>query len=449
MGKTNKIKFFAALIGAKTASLLLKLRSQNSGTSFPGVVALKLDNDFLSGTKRYCNKKVITVTGTNGKTTTSGLLAAILKQNNEYILHNQKGANMPQGIASALALGINPFKKADYFVLENDEAYLSKIYDKIKADYLIVTNLFRDQLDRYGELESTAKKIRDAIDKNPDLVLLLNADDPMLHSLYTKNTITYGFKDIEIVDVPSESNSPKENVYCACSRPLQYSKTFYAHVGHYSCECGYKRPEPQISAAAKIYKNKSVLTVDYQNEQYVFEVSVPGIYNAYNALAAISMGLILGIKPDVINSAFAGYKSVFGRAERLKVSGKDLFIQLIKNPVGASEVLRTISGDKTSNLLIVINDDYADGRDVSWLWDADFEAISGWENKIIVSGKRAEDMALRLKYAGITSDKIEIINDIEAALKTSVNNTSAGQLLNVLPTYTALLAMQDILKKLH
>jgi len=449
MDKLEKIKFYSALLGAKTVSKLLKLRSKNAGTSFPGLVALKIDKDFLSGTKEYCKKNVITVTGTNGKTTTSGLLAAILKQNNEYILHNQKGANMPQGIAAALALGINPFKAADYFVLENDEAYLSRIYDRIKADYLIVTNLFRDQLDRYGELESTARKIRDAIDKNPDLTLLLNADDPMLRSLYTSNTITFGFEDIEIVDVPTESHSPQENIYCNCSKALNYTKNFYAHIGHYSCECGYKRVNPQISATAKIYKNKSVLNVEYQNKNFVFEVSIPGLYNAYNALAAIAMALILKISPDTIQAAFNGYQSVFGRAERLNIQGKDVFIQLIKNPVGASEVLRTISADKSSNLLIVINDEYADGRDVSWLWDADFEAVCDWENKIITSGKRAEDMALRLKYAGLEQSRIEIINDIETALKTSLNRTQNGQTLNVLPTYTALLAMQDILKNLH
>lgn len=446
MDKLKKLKFYTSLFAAKTASALLKLRSKNAGTSFPGVVALKIDKDFLSGTKEYCKKSVITITGTNGKTTTSGLLATILKQNGEFILHNQKGANMPQGIASALALGINPLKKADYFVLENDEAYLSRVYDKIKADYLIVTNLFRDQLDRYGELETTARKIRDAIDKNPDLTVLLNADDPMLHSLYTKNTITFGFEDIEIVDVPTKSNSPKENIYCACTKALNYTKTFYAHIGHYSCSCGYKRKTPEIKAEAKIYRDNSKLKVKYKDLEYNFDVKVPGLYNAYNALGAIAMGLILEISPQIIQRAMNSYISVFGRAERLKLQGKDVFIQLIKNPVGASEVLRTISSDKNSQLLIIINDEYADGRDVSWLWDADFESLKGWEHNIITSGKRASDMALRLKYAGIEQDKIEIVDDIESALKTSLSRTSSGQVLNILPTYTALLSMQEILK---
>lgn len=446
MGKLKKLKLYTALFVAKTASALLKLRSKNAGTSFPGVVALKLDKDFLAETKEYCKKSVITITGTNGKTTTSGLLAAILKQNGEFILHNQKGANMPQGIAAALALGINPFKKADYFVLENDEAYLSRIYDKIKADYLIVTNLFRDQLDRYGELETTARKIRDAIDKNPDLTVLLNADDPMLHSLYTKNTITFGFEDIEIVDMPTISNSPKENIYCTCSRALNYTKNFYAHIGHYNCECGYKRISPQISATAKIYRDNSKLKVKYKGLEYNFDVKVPGLYNAYNALGAIAMGLILEINSQIIQNAMNSYNAVFGRAEKLTLRGKEVFIQLIKNPVGASEVLRTISSDKNSQLLIMINDEYADGRDVSWLWDADFEALKGWQNKIVTSGKRASDMALRLKYAGIEQDKIEIIDDIENALKASLDRTSTGQILNILPSYTALLAMQEILK---
>lgn len=448
MDKIDKFRFYSALFGAKIVSKLLKLRSKDAGTSFPGMAALRLDNNFLSGTVNYCKKKIITVTGTNGKTTTSGLLASILKQNGELILHNQKGANMPQGIASALALGINPFKKADYFVLENDEAYLSKIYDKIKADYLIVTNLFRDQLDRYGELDTTARKIKEAIDKNPDLVVVLNADDPMLHSLYTQNTITYGFENIEMTDGTCESHSPKENVYCDCSKILNYGKNFYAHIGHYYCSCGYKRPTPDVCAYAKVYKDKSLLSVRYKNEVYEFCINIPGVYNAYNALAAITMGLTLGVKQDIIQGAFDSYKSVFGRAERLKVGEKDIFVQLIKNPVGASEVLRTISSDKNSWFLIIINDEYADGRDVSWLWDADFEALQEQTNNIIVAGKRAYDMALRLKYAGVLENKIVVIDDIELAIKSALNNVKKSQTLNILPTYTALLEMQGILKKL-
>ncbi len=446
--KSNKIIFYGALFGAKIAAKLLKLRGQCAATSFPGLLASKLDKNFLSGTSFYCKSEIVTVTGTNGKTTTSGLFAAILNADNRYVLHNQKGANMPQGISTALALGINPFKKADNFVLENDEAYLSKIYDELKADYLIITNLFRDQLDRYGELETTARKIKEAIDKNPDLKILLNADDPMLHSLYTENTVTYGFENIELVDGIKSSNSPKETLYCKCGSPMHYDKCFYAHIGHYHCDCDYKRLPPKFSAEAKVYNQKTLMTVKYEDKSHEFIVHVPGLYNAYNALAAISMALTFKIKPRVIQKALNEYQSAFGRAERLTIHGKPAFIQLIKNPVGASEVIRTIRDDKNSNLLIIINDEYADGRDMSWLWDADFDALSGYNGKIIVAGKRAYDMALRLKYTEYDIKKLEVIPDTVSAVKAALNSVEEGQTLNILPTYTALLSMQNFLKKL-
>lgn len=446
--KSGKINFFIALVWAKLTAKLLKLRGKSAGTSFPGLVAEKFDKNFLTGTQFYCKKDIITVTGTNGKTTTSGLLASILKADNQYVLHNQKGANMPQGIATALALGINPLKKADYFVLENDEAYLSKIYDKITADYLVVTNLFRDQLDRYGELETTARKIKEAIEKNSDIKILLNADDPMLHSLYKENALTYGFDNIEFEEATPVSNSPKENMYCKCGAPIKYEKNFYAHIGHYYCDCGYKRKEPDIVANAKIYNLKTVLTVKYKDKIHKFTVNIPGLYNAYNALAAISMALLLKIKPRVIQKALNNYQSVFGRAEKVVIQGKPVFIQLIKNPVGASEVIRTISGDKNSKLLVIINDDYADGRDVSWLWDADFDALSGYQNEIITSGKRAYDMALRLKYTDFDFNSLKVIPDIKQAILYALENMEQERTLHILPTYTALLNMQNILKKL-
>ena len=447
MDTLQNLKFYSALLGAKVASRILHIYSKNAGTSFPGVTALKLDKEFLSDSSRFCSEKIITVTGTNGKTTTSGIIAAILKEQGRNVLHNQKGANMPQGIATAIALGINPFKKADYFVLENDEAYLSKVYDQINADYLIVTNLFHDQLDRYGEIEATAQKIRTAIDKNPNLNLLLNADDPMLKTLYTNNTITYGFENIELIN-NNTTHTITENIYCTCNNRFKYTKNFYGHLGHYACPCGYTRPVPQISATAKIYADKSLLTVKYKNTEHSFDIHIPGLYNAYNALAGISLALVLEISPTTIQKAFDNFKSAFGRAERIKLKGKDVFIQLIKNPVGASEVIRTISEDKNSGLLLAINDEYADGRDISWLWDTDFEAFSGYTNTIFTTGNRANDMALRLKYTDYDFNKLKVIPDIESALNTALDELEEGQTLHILPSYTTLLTMQDIFKKL-
>lgn len=443
----NKIKFYTALLGARLAEKALKLRGSSSATSFPGVVATKIDKSFLKEMNEFCGKSIITVTGTNGKTTTSGLVAKILSAAQNSVLHNQKGANMPQGITTALALGLNPFDKPDYFVLENDEAYLTKIYDVLDVDYLIITNLFKDQLDRYGAVDTTAKKIREAIDKKPDLKILLNADDVTLRDLYNSNTMTYGFESIEFMEQSHKENT-QEILYCKCGEQLQYDKIFYSHIGHYMCPCGYKRPIPDFSACAKIYHQYTEIEVTYKDNLYNFKVNIPGLYNAYNALSALSMGLLLGISEDKIQLAFDEYHSVFGRAEKLKLKDKDVFIQLIKNPVGASEVIRTISDEKKSKLLIAMNANYADGRDLSWLWDTDFEALSDYPNKIIVSGERAYDMALRLKYTNFPIENIVIIHDIKSALQVALSSLEPGETLNILPTYTALLAMQNIFKTL-
>ena len=224
MNTMDKLSFYTALFAAKTISRGLHL-IKSSGTSLPGVVALKLSKNFLSFLSKYCEKNIVTITGTNGKTTTAGLLAHILKTAKNTVLHNEKGANMLSGIASSLAVNYKPFSKFDYAVLESDEAYLTKLYDYIKADYLLVTNLFRDQLDRYGELDTTAKKIQQAIDKNPELKIFINADDPMLYDLGSQNKrIFYGFEKITYKTAAAESQAPAEAVNCSCKADLTYEQ---------------------------------------------------------------------------------------------------------------------------------------------------------------------------------------------------------------------------------
>src|SRR5574344_609433 len=222
------IKYHFLLLIAKFISFSIKLLGKSSGTSFVGLVVLKLCPDFIRQSSRYIKKSVLTVTGTNGKTTTAGIISHVIKESKNSVLSNSKGANMLSGIANTFALNIYPFKRFDFAVLESDEAYLSKLYDYIDADYLLVTNLFRDQLDRYGELSTTAKKIQNAIDKNSELTLVLNADDPLVANFKGgKNKIYYGFEEVEINQ--SNSNSPAEVVYCSkCGKILKYSKRFFA-----------------------------------------------------------------------------------------------------------------------------------------------------------------------------------------------------------------------------
>lgn len=452
MNNIDKISFYAALFGAKTINLGLKM-IKSSGTSLPGLAAMKISKNFLSFLSKYCQKDIVTITGTNGKTTTAGLFAHILKSADNTVLHNEKGANMLSGIASALAIGYKPFSRFDYAVLESDEAYLTKLYDYLKVDYLLVTNLFRDQLDRYGELDTTAKKIQNAISKNPDLTIFVNADDPMLAELGSSNKrIFFGFDNITYKTSQKESLAPAETVSCLCKSELAYEKRYYAHVGRYFCEkCGRKRPQPDYKGYAVIYDDYSEIYVKFirenQEKELAFKTGLVGLYNAYNALAAISMALETGISAESIQKGLDTYKSVFGRAERLTIDGKNVLVQLIKNPTGASEVLRTVNQNSCSRLLIIINDNYADGRDVSWLWDTDFELLKDYDGKIVVSGIRAYDMAVRLKYAGFDASRIEVKNDIKEAINYSIDNVEQGGQLLIMPTYTALLEMQKILKR--
>lgn len=444
----KKIKFYSAIITANLVTLFIKLFTTTSATSLPGLISLKLCPDFIKMAQKYCKDGVITITGTNGKTTTAGLFAHILQDHGKKVLHNEKGANMLSGIASVLALGVGFHRKSNYFVLESDEAYLEKLYDYLHSDYLLVTNLFRDQLDRYGELDTTFKKIQQAIDKNPDLKVVLNADDPMVASLAPKNNrIYFGFDSIEFMFETVDTKAPAESVTCLnCDSNLLYNARYYAHLGNYHCECGYKRAELNYKAQAKIFQDYSIINLNYDGKELSFKVNLPGLYNVYNALAAISMALELKIPADTIQKALKSYQSVFGRAENLVLKNKKVLVQLIKNPVGASEVLRLIGDNKESKLLIMLNDNYADGRDVSWIWDANFEILQNYKQKIVVSGERAYDMALRLKYAGVDEKQITIEKDIKKAIDKSLNLTAQNETLLILPTYTALLKMQNILK---
>ncbi|CCY63708.1 uncharacterized protein BN819_01772 [Clostridium sp. CAG:967] len=440
------IEFYLALIIARCAYMGIRLLNKSSGTSFVGMLTLKICPDFLAHCSKYIKKKTITVTGTNGKSTTSGLIAHILETANQKVIHNLKGANMLTGVANVFALSVEPFKRYDYAVIESDEAYLTKLYDFMKSDYLVVTNLFRDQLDRYGELNTTAGFIKNAIDKNPDLKLILNADDPIVATFdRTKYAVYYGFENVEYdCNYEHKSNAPSEVFNCLCGNPLEYSKQFFAQQGHYFCsKCGYKRHECDYPADVKVYNDYSIITVKNRGDAYEFKVNLAGLYNAYNALAAIAFAFETGLNQQEIQKALDNYKAIFGRTEKRIINGNPAVIQLIKNPTGASEVLKTV--DLKSNIVIAINDNYADGRDISWLWDSDFEQLKDAQKLVITTGIRANDMATRLKYAGIPQDKIIV----EPNIKKAIDIASSNGKTTILPSYTALLKItrEQALKK--
>lgn len=442
----NRVRFYTALVLARLTYLAIKLLHRSSGTSFVGMMTLKVCPDFLAHCRKYIKNNAITISGTNGKTTTSGLVAHIFEENQNSIIHNVKGANMLTGIANVFALNIKPFKRFDYAVIESDEAYLTKLYDYFKADYLLVTNLFRDQLDRYGELSTTASFIQNAIDKNKELKLILNADDPLVTNFGKgKNAIYYGFEEVEFCSEihNATSNAPTEVFNCICGKPLQYNKQFFAQEGHYYCaKCGFKRPEPNYKGYVKIYSDYSELKIRHNDKDFEFKINLVGLYNAYNVLGAVACAMENGIDYQTIKKAVSTYKSIFGRAERRIINEHKTLIQLIKNPTGASEVLKTV--DLSSNIVIAINDNYADGRDISWLWDSDFEQLKNAQKLVITSGIRAKDMATRLKYAGIPQEKIIVEEDIKSAIALAAKSDNIEERITILPSYTALLKISKM-----
>ena len=321
------------------------LRKMNSqGTSLPGKYLRKFYPEFLRESQNYVTSYKFAITGTNGKTTTAGLLAQILKEAQKSVIHNELGANMPNGIATAIALGLyNNFKEngenstVDNLVIESDEAYLKEIFENIIFDYLLVTNLFRDQLDRYGELDTTKKKIQEGIRINPDLKIILNTDDPSLYDIdknikndmiagkKKRKIIYFGFENIEFCDFDAKSNSPSEVIYCpVCKKPLKYSKRFYSQLGLWSCSCHIRRPKPDISADVKVFRNYSILNVKYDNKCIMYKLNLSGLYNAYNALGAIACAYMAGIDRKIIAKALDYYRPVFGRVQKENIEGKEI-----------------------------------------------------------------------------------------------------------------------------
>ncbi len=447
-------------IGAvKTAVSLIKFFNLGSGTNLPGMIARRISSGILACLVKQTKKEIITITGTNGKTTTAGLVSSIFRSYGRKVVHNSKGANMLSGVTSAVAekSSLKGRLDCDNCILELDEAYLNPAFDEFNPDITLVTNLFRDQLDRYGELNTTAKKIESAVEKSASqkpLKLVLNSDDPLVSAIagnYDGNglkRIFFGFEEIRYTNQPEKTFSPRETINCKCGKPFNYNKIFYGHLGFYECSCGIKRKNPQISARAEINVDFSEIEIKPENqEKFSFRVFLPGLYNCYNALSAAATALEAGIPPEYIKKGIENYSTAFGRAEYITLQGKKALIQLIKNPIGATEVLKTIKDDDKARLLIIINDNYADGRDVSWLWDANFELLSGYDKIAVVSGIRTGDMAVRLKYAGIKERNIIMKENIKDALLYSLKNVNNDEKLYILPTYTALLDLEHIKRK--
>ena len=391
------------------------------------------------------------VSATNGKTTTAGMIAAILAADGREPVHNRAGSNMTWGVATALLE-----QQGREGLFEVDEAWLPRVVEQLEPATIVLGNLFRDQLDRYGEMEALAEEWARTVDAHAGrTALVLNADDPLIADLGRDaaggpraDVLYFGIDDNR--QALPELQHAFDAKHCRrCGHPYTYERAFVGHLGHYSCaNCGARRPQPQVSARRIELRGMdgSRTTVATPQGEIVLELPLPGLYNVYNALAAVATGLRLGVAPERIAAALGEMRAAFGRVETIEVGGTPVSILLIKNPAGANEVLRTLrleAGSEPVDLWIGLNDRIADGRDVSWIWDADFELLADGVRRVVCAGTRAPEMALRLKYAGWPGEAIEVVPGIEASLDRAV--AAAPGRLFALPTYTALLELRKLL----
>jgi UDP-N-acetylmuramyl tripeptide synthase len=492
------LRLATAIAAGKAAGLASRALHVGGGTTLPGVVARRIAPDALRRLSAALPQGVALVGGTNGKTTTTRMLATILADDGRKVLHNRAGANLVTGLtATALAgSGLSGRLRADIGLFETDEAALPNALDETRPRLVLLHNLFRDQLDRYGEVDTVAANWRAALEQLPaDAIVLLNADDPAIAALGAQLNARvryYGLEDTRYAS--GAATHIADSQFCRrCGARYRYDAIFYAHVGHYACErCGQRRPTPDFrlervqlegTSGSRLYLSFPIAQgiygdrADYEFDRdssppeprgYIeIHLPLPGLYNAINALAATAAALLLSVSPSRARGTLERFSAAFGRIERIDADGRPLLLALIKNPVGASETVRmlteglrtegrglssegatastqslVLSPQHSLHLLVAINDKHADGTDVSWLWDADFERLAGQVAGVVVSGTRAADMAVRLKYAGVEPEHIAVEPDLARALDAALARLPSGATLYALPTYTAMLELR-------
>ncbi|MDO8507249.1 MAG: Mur ligase family protein [bacterium] len=440
-------KIFAIFI-AKQAAFWSRIFGRGGGGALPGLLALKINPEIVKELTTNLDKGVILVTGTNGKTTTSKMIVEILKASGLKVLSNSGGSNLTRGIASELALKSSIFGniKDEIGVYEVDEATMPEVMRFVKPKAIVITNIFRDQLDRYGEVDKTAAILKKSIQDSPESTLILNADDPIVASLGKdrENTLYFGITDERLEAKSDLAIDIKDCLICG--HELVYPHRYYGHIGQYVCEnCGFVRPKTKITAKnVRLSPDNTAATITVDKESENLSLPMTGLYSLYNALAAISTGDFMKVDHKTILKALGKLTPAFGRMETFEVNGKKAVIHLVKNPTGFNQVLEAITQNrKNKTALIALNDNFADGTDISWIWDVEFELFKAGFRKIIVSGIRSEDLRLRLKYANITSRIIETEKDLKKALDTAVSETDVSETLYILPTYTAMLDIRN------
>jgi UDP-N-acetylmuramyl tripeptide synthase len=430
---------------ARAAGRVSRLTGRGGGTTVPGRLLMALDQGALRALAARLPAGTALVSATNGKTTTASMAAEILRPR-VRLAHNRAGANLVSGIASTLVAA----RDAELGLFEVDEAALPAVARELAPRALTLGNLFRDQLDRYGELESVAARWREAVAAlDPGACVVANADDPLLADLVgaRERVLRFGIDDPAVGSerLPHAADSK----YClVCGDPFRYEPAYVGHLGAWRCgRCHLRRPPLDLAARRVELDGLDGVAFDLDGPEGGRRVTLPlpGLYNVYNALAAAALAGVLGASLDEIAAGLGRFRPAFGRFERISTDGRTALVLLVKNPAGANEAVRTlVAGGAPPVAVVALNDETADGRDVSWIWDVDFEPLMPSLATLVAAGERAEELALRFKYGGFDPARIEVERDLGRALDRGLELTARGGTVAVLPTYTAMLALRGI-----
>jgi lipid II isoglutaminyl synthase (glutamine-hydrolysing) len=434
------------IAAARGVAALSRRVGTGGGTTIPGRLLAQLDPGAIDRLAARLPEGAAVVSATNGKTTTTAMAAEILRPRHR-LAHNAAGANLVSGVASALLADPN----AELGLFEVDEAALPELLRRLRPRAVCLGNLFRDQLDRYGELELVAERWRDAAgDLGEETTLVFNADDPQIAAVAEAHprSVAFGLDDSRVAR-PALQHAADSKYCVRCGTPYDYAAAYVGHLGDYRCPRGHHE-RPALEAAGRDIAlhglESASFRLDTPEGSRRVELRLPGLYNVYNAVAAASLTRALGASLEDIAAGLERFSAAFGRFERIAVGDKHVLLLLIKNPAGANEAVRTlVDGGAPRVLVVALNDAIADGRDVSWIWDVDFEPLLPGLERLVAGGGRAAELALRFRYGGFDAHAIELEPDLGAALDRGLELTPPGGELVLLPTYTAMLGLQRVL----
>ncbi len=452
----SRIRTTAAVLAGKSVGVATRVLRRGGGTALPGLVAERVDRGLVANLGRTLGRGRVMVTGTNGKTTTSRIIAAAFDAAGIPYVHNREGSNLMRGMASTLLAqaglsGSIPGAASKAGMFEADEATMPAAVAALQPRVIAFTNLFRDQLDRYGEVDTVAMLWKRALEGAPrDATLVLNADDPSVAELAKDWAGPVHWFGLDDAAFATQTAGAFDARWCGCGGDYRYDRRYFAHVGWWRCtNCDSKRPEPHTSASGlALDLDDATFEVDGLGS---VEMPLTGLYNVYNALAAVAACRAFGVPDEALREGLRSVRPAFGRQEVVDLKGRNLRLFLAKNPAGANQVLllmRELARRRGAlKVALLLNDRFADGQDVSWIWDVDHELLAGSVELCWAGGDRAEDLAVRLKYAGWTAPGL-VTHSPAALLDAVLAETVAGDDVFVIPTYTAMLDLrQELLER--